>query len=110
LCFGFVQKSPPGFFETGSGAFPAAPSLRAFAAKTHWEKAPEHCLQVKRTLISTFGKSRVYLDYSISTDKIGRIRLAESSLQIQCTGVIGSTNHKIISIDNRRSTIDRNSP
>jgi len=26
------------------------------------------------------------------------------------TGVVGSTDHKIISIDNRRSTIDRNSP
>jgi len=25
-------------------------------------------------------------------------------------GVVGSTDHKIISIDNRRSTIDRNSP
>ena len=27
-----------------------------------------------------------------------------------CTGVVGSTDHKIISIDNRRSTIDLNSP
>jgi len=42
------------------------------------EKSP----QGKATLISIFWRSRVYLDYSIVTDKIGRIEFAESSLQI----------------------------
>jgi len=82
FAFRFFPKSPPGFFETGSGAFPAAPSALAFDAKIHREKAPEHCVQVKRSLISIFWKSRVYLNYSISTDKIGMIEIAESSLQI----------------------------
>ena len=38
-----VQKSPPRFFQKGSGAFPAAPSARAFDASTYLEKAPRHC-------------------------------------------------------------------
>jgi len=80
--FRFVQKSPPEFFEKGSGAFPTEPSARAFDAKIHSKKAPEHCVQIKRSLISKKWKSQVYLDYSISTDEIGRIELAESSLQI----------------------------
>ena len=81
--FRLVQKSPPGFLQTGSGAFPAAPSAQAFDATTHLKKAPEQSVQVKRSLISIFWKSRVYLDYSIATDKISRIELAESSLQIR---------------------------
>jgi len=82
VMFRLVQNFPPGFFQTGSGAFSAAPSARAFDAMAHPEKDPEHCVQVKRSLISIFWKSRLYLDYSISTDKISRIELAESSLQI----------------------------
>jgi len=104
LCFILFKNPPPGFFETRSGALPAAPSARALDAKIHREKAPEHCVQVKRSLISIFWKSRVHLDCSISTDKIGRIELAESSLQIYAwissrvihpvTGVIRiSSNH-----------------
>jgi len=81
--FRFVQKSPPGFFQTESGAFPAAPSVRAFDAKIHRQKAFEHCVQVKRSLISVFWKSRVYLDYSSATDTIGSKKLAELSLQIR---------------------------
>jgi len=62
--------------------FVEAVSAWAFDATTHLEKASRHCIQVMRSLISIFGKSRVYLDYSIATEKIGRIELAESSLQI----------------------------
>jgi len=47
-----VQKSSPGFFQTGSGAFPAAPSAHAFDATTHRKKALRHCAQVKQSLIS----------------------------------------------------------
>jgi len=83
FCFHLVQNPPPGFFQTGSGAFSAAPSARTFDAMTHPKTALEHCVQVKRSLISIFWKSRVYLDHSISTVKIGRIELAESSLQIR---------------------------
>ena len=71
-----------GFFQTGSGAFLAARSARAFDATTHREKVPRHCVQAKRSLISICWKSRLFLDYSIATDKISRIELAESSLQI----------------------------
>jgi len=52
--FCLVQKSLPGFFRTGWGAFPAAPSARAFNATIHRKKAPEHCAKVKRSLISIF--------------------------------------------------------
>jgi len=79
---GLVEKSPPGFFKTGLGAFSTAPSAQAFDATNHLKKKTRHFVQVKRSLISIFWKSQVYLDYSISTDKIGRIELAESSLQI----------------------------
>jgi len=77
-------KSPPGFFQTGSavGAFPEVTSVRAFEARVPSEKSPQSNEQGKRSLISIFWKSRVYLDYSISTDQIGRTELAESSLQI----------------------------
>jgi len=63
------------------GAFPAASSARAFDATTFLKKAPGHYVQVKRSLIFIFRKSRGYLDYSISSDKIGRImiKLAESN-------------------------------
>jgi len=77
----WVRKSPQGFFLAGSDAFPAASSARAFGATAQREKAPRHCVQVKRSLISIFWKSRVYLEYSIATDNIGRIELALSSLQ-----------------------------
>ena len=80
--FRLVQNPPPGFLKTGSGAFLAAPSALDFDVTIHWKNAPSHFVHVKRSLISIFWKSRVYLDYSIATDKIGRIELAESSLQI----------------------------
>jgi len=80
--FRSVQKFPPGFLQTGSGAFLAAPSSRAFDAMAYLKKAPGNCVQVKRSLISIFWRLRFYLDYSISTDKIGRIELAESNLQV----------------------------
>jgi len=80
-CLYFVQ-TPWDFFQTGSGAFRAARSARAFDATTHREKVPRHCVQAKWSLISICWKSRVFLDYSIATDKISRIELAESSLRI----------------------------
>jgi len=60
--------------------------VRAFDATNHLKKAPIHCVKVKQSLMSIFWKSWVYLDHSISTDKIGRIvfqKVAESSLQIR---------------------------
>jgi len=69
--FRLVQKSPPGFFQTGSGD--------KCDVKMHQEKAPRHCVQVKRSLISIFWKSRVYLDYSIAINNIGRIQLTGSA-------------------------------
>jgi len=62
--------------------FVEAVSAWAFDATTHLEKAPRHCVKLKRSWISIFWKSRVYLDHSIIIDKIGRIELAESSFQI----------------------------
>jgi len=60
---------------------PAAPSARAFDVITYLKKASRHCVQQTRQyLISIFWISRFYLDYSISTDKIGRIELAEMEL------------------------------
>jgi len=37
--FSLVQKSLPGFFQTGSGAFAAAPSMRPWDAVNYLEKA-----------------------------------------------------------------------
>jgi len=39
--FRLVQNPPPGFFQTGSGAFPAAPSVRAFDTTIQREKSPQ---------------------------------------------------------------------
>jgi len=49
----------------------------------------------------------------LASPRSSRLRLSLRRLTAyrkSSTGVVGSTNHKIISIDNRRSTIDRNSP
>jgi len=82
-CVLFSSKSPLGIFPNRVGRLFGSEKNRGFDAKTHPKKAPEHYVQVQRFLISIFRKSRVYLDYSISTDKIGKIELAESSLQIR---------------------------
>jgi len=50
----FSSKSLPGFFQTGSGVFSAALGARAFDATNHLEKAPGHCVRVKRSFISIF--------------------------------------------------------
>jgi len=52
------SNPPPGFFQTGSDAFSAAPSARAFDATKHLKTAFENCVQVKRSLISIFWKSK----------------------------------------------------
>jgi len=38
--FHLVQKSPPGFFQTGSGAFLAAPSAQVLDGTTHQKQHP----------------------------------------------------------------------
>jgi len=60
---------------------PAASSAQAFDVTYYLEKAPRHCVQQTRQyLISIFWIPRFYLDYSISTDRIGRIKLVEMKL------------------------------
>jgi len=39
--FRLVQNPPSGYFQTGSGAFPAAPSAKTFDAKTFDAKTHE---------------------------------------------------------------------
>jgi len=56
--FHLVEKSPLGFCQTGSDAFLAAPSARGFDDTTHQKKVPEHCVQLKRSLISIFGNHK----------------------------------------------------
>jgi hypothetical protein len=56
VCVSFSSTFPPGFFQTGSDAFPAAPSARALDATTHREKSLRHSVQVTRSLISIFGE------------------------------------------------------
>jgi len=57
-------------------------SLGITSVLTHQEKAPRHCVQVKRSLVSIFWKSQVYLDYSIATDKNRQIRACRFELKL----------------------------
>ena len=64
LCFAWFKNPPPDFFQTGSGAFPAAPSARAFDATTHPRKKPPSTLQKKVDLDYDILLIKTLLDYS----------------------------------------------
>ena len=91
FAYRLFQKSPPGMFSNslrarGLCVSPAAPSARAFDVTAHLSKAPSHCVQVKWSLI--FLEMTSLLGLLIATDKIGRIELAESNLQIRTSNFL----------------------
>jgi len=55
--FCLVQKSPPGFFPTESGAFAAAKSERDFEAREQSAKSLSSHIQVKRSSIAISWES-----------------------------------------------------
>ena len=70
ICLCFVQfKTPPrDFSKQGRPHFRQRQACRLLTRQSVGKK-PSSIVQVQRSLISIVGKSRDYLDYSISTDK-----------------------------------------
>jgi len=114
--FRLVQKSPPGFFQTGSGALSAAPSTRAFdATNCQAEKSPKALCTSKVILYLHFLEITSLLgllnfNRHNQQDRACRIKLADLGLNFHrkigpATGVIGPTGRTPRETGFRPSTI-----
>jgi len=85
VCVSFSSFVPPGFFQTGSGAFPAAPSARAFDATIHLKTAPEHCVQITLVAESIFGPlSQTHFSKSEFKNEISSSALLDIQITLLC--------------------------
>jgi len=81
---GVLSSGSKSLFRAGAGNTLFGSAFRFGGSSKHsgTNRSGNYQISLIRSLISIFWKPRVYLDYAITTDKMGRIELAESSLQI----------------------------